>query len=67
MFLHLVLRCLRYPYALTCLSEDTQKWSIYFPIGQQMLNLVTICRKLLKVRLLPDRAISATVASSKKC
>ena len=26
-----------------------------------MLNLVTICCKLLKVRLLPDRAISSTV------
>ena len=53
MYLHLVFHCLTYSSSLICLSEGTQKWSIYFPIGQQTLNLVTVCCKLLKVRLLP--------------
>ena len=65
MYLHLVFHCLTYSSSLICLSEGTLKWSIYFPIGQQTLNLVTVCCKLLKVRLLPDWAISSTDETSK--
>ena len=35
--------------------------TFYCPIGQEMLNLITICCKLLKVNQAAQRAVSSTV------
>ena len=36
--------------------------TFYCPIGQEMLNLVTNCCKLLKVNQAAERAVSSTVS-----
>ena len=42
MFLYFVFICLQMSFTLVCFGEGTQKWLIYCPIGQQMLNLETL-------------------------
>ena len=41
--------------------------TFYCPIGQEMLNLVTNCCKLLKVNQVAERAVSSTGIVSSDC